>query len=53
MHDANLFVQVGSMCSLVVDAIAEGCGHVANDLRLLLGRKEKEGLPKSAKDLAK
>lgn len=41
------------MCQLVVEAIAKGCGHVANELRRLLGRGESEGLPQSAKDLAK
>jgi NAD+ synthase (glutamine-hydrolysing) len=53
LDSASVACLVGSMCTLVVDAIAEGYGHVANDLRQLLGRKETEGLPKSAKDLAK
>ena len=38
---------------MVVTAIAEGCGQVAEDVRQLLGRAEGEDLPKTSKELAK
>ena len=45
--------QVGSMCTMVVTAVAEGCGQVTEDVRRLVSRGEGEDLPKTPKELAK
>ncbi len=43
---------VGSMCDLVMEAIAKGNQRVVSDLRLVLKRGEGDTLPKDAKELA-
>ena len=45
-------LQVGSMCDLVVEAVAKGHGRVEEELRRLLGKAVGEELPETGKELA-
>ncbi len=44
---------VGSMCDLVMEAVAGGNQRVMSDLRLVLRRAKGEELPQNAQELAK
>ena len=44
---------VGSMCDLVMEAVAKGNPQVVADLRAVLRRGEHNELPRDSKELAK